>query len=72
MNVTRSAIFFPHLVAAMVKHGDSITSLAKEIGLSPMTLSRRLSGERDFKKPEIDKILQRYNQPYEVLFKTAV
>ena len=45
----------------MFKNKDTRTSLAKYLKLDKATLSKRLSGELEFKSSEIKKISEKYN-----------
>lgn len=52
----------------MIEHGDDITLLARDLGVTRQTLSSKINGHRDFKQSEIDMIADRYNlTPHEVV-----
>jgi len=49
------------LKAEMVRHGDSSQSLAKFLGISPISLSKKMGGFMEFKLSEVTAIIRRYN-----------
>lgn len=60
---------YPNLMAEMARKGDTITSLAKVLGMSTPLLHSRISGGTSWKIHEIDAICSRYDTDYETLFK---
>lgn len=42
--------------AAMVRKGLTVTDIAKELGIDPATLFRKMSGQSDFYRNEIEKL----------------
>lgn len=49
------------LRAEMARHGDTNETLAKYLGLSAPSFSKKLNAERDFRQSEIMKIRDRYS-----------
>lgn len=60
---------YPSLVAEIARHGEYQKTLAKLLGTTNASLSRKLSGITQWKKEDIDKICEHYNKSYEELFK---
>ena len=69
MGVVEKTVIYPNLRAEKARRGDTLETLGEVLGLSPPSLTRRLSGEIAWTKPEIDILCKRYNVPYEILFK---
>lgn len=44
--------------AAMARKELSVTDIAKEMGIAPATLFRKISGQSDFYRNEIEKLCQ--------------
>lgn len=44
--------------AAMARKELSVTDIAKEMGIDPATLFRKISGQSDFYRNEIEKLCQ--------------
>ena len=42
--------------AAMVRKGLTVADIAKELGIDPATLFRKMSGQSDFYRNEIEKL----------------
>lgn len=59
---------YPNLEATLASVGWSYTDLGKYLGLSPVTVSDRMRGVSEFKLPEVVKITQLFNKPFEWLF----
>lgn len=66
--IEAKTILFPNLFAEMARHGESNLMIADLLKISPPSLSRRLRGEIEFSKPEIDVLCEHYSKPYEYLF----
>ncbi len=66
--IDQKTVMFPNLLAEMARHGESNQMLAQVLKLSPPSFSRRLKGEIEFTKSEIDTICEHYNLPYSYLF----
>lgn len=45
----------------MIRHDDTLESLAKYLGISIPTMHRKMTGETNFKQDEMAKIKERYN-----------
>lgn len=60
---------YPGLLAEMAKHGDKQKSLAKLLGLSAPSISKRLLGKKEWSIGEIEKICEYYGKDYYELFK---
>ena len=59
---------FPNIIREMAIKGDSIPSLANEIGMGRDSLRKRMKGEKSFELPEILAIMDRYNSSFTYLF----
>lgn len=66
--IEQKTVMFPNLLAEMARRGDSGTMLAELLKISPPSFYRRVRGEIEFSKPEIDTICKHYGKPYEYLF----
>ena len=62
-------IFYPELLGEMAKHGDTQKSLAKLLGITYSSVSRRLSGKSEWSISEIDILCEYYDKNYYELFK---
>lgn len=60
---------YPELVGEMAKHGDTQKSIAKLLGITYSSVSRRLSGEIDWTIGDIEKLCKYFNKDYYELFK---
>lgn len=60
---------YPELEAEMAKRGDSQKDLADKLQLNAASVSRRLSGEKEWKITEIKKVCEIYNKTFCELFK---
>lgn len=63
------------LRAELVRHGDTLISLAKKLNITTVSLSLKLNGKRDFKQCEIAKIKELYeltNDRTDVIFFSPV
>ncbi len=60
---------YPGLVGEMAKHGDTQKSLGEILGISFPSVSRRLSGKKEWSISEIEKICEHYGKNYYQLFK---
>lgn len=60
---------YPGLVAEMARNGDKQKSLAKLLGISEPSISKRLSGKKEWSIGEIEKICEHYDKDYYELFK---
>ena len=60
---------YPGLLAEMAKHGDKQKSLAKLLGKSVPSISKRLLGKKEWSIGEIEKICEHYDKDYYELFK---
>lgn len=57
--------------AEIVRHGDTLTGLAKKLNISHVSLSMKVNGKRDFTQSEIAKIKEIYelnNERVDVIF----
>lgn len=66
-----SKYVFPNLAAEMARNGDTLQTLSSKLGMNYQTLSARLTGKRSFELPEIFKIMQLYDDDFEILFKQS-
>lgn len=62
-------ILYPELLGEMAKHGDTQKSLAKLLGITYSSVSRRLSGKSEWSISEIDILCEYYDKNYYELFK---
>lgn len=60
---------YPELAGEMAKHGDTQETLAKILGITYASVSRRLSGRIEWSISEIDKLCKHYKKDYYELFK---
>lgn len=60
---------FANLRAEMLKNGHTQKDLRELLGISHTAMSKKLCGQTEFTKSEIDKLLNFYNKSYEELFK---
>lgn len=66
--VKTKVVHYPNLVAEMARSGQTNNSLAKLLGISPASMSRRVKGDTDFTKSEIDTLCDFFAKDYEYLF----
>lgn len=62
-------IKYPGLVAEMAKHGHTQKTIGDLLGITYASISRRLSGHKDWSISEIEKICDFYKKDYYELFK---
>ena len=60
---------YPKLIEEMKKHKDNQETLAKLLGITQASVSRKLSGKVEFGIGEIDIICEYYGKDYYTLFK---
>lgn len=60
---------YPELLGEMARRGDTQKTLGKLLGINCSSISRRLSGEKEWSISEIDKICEYYKKDYYELFK---
>ena len=56
----------------MWNRGYNLRSLAKELKITPTTLSRKMAGQRDFTLKEIETLISLFDTPFEELFRRSV
>lgn len=61
-------ILFPNLVAEMAKRGETKKSIAKLLGVSNPTVSRKFSGKLNWNMSEIEILCKHFNKDYYELF----
>ncbi len=66
--ITNTIYLYPNIIAKMAVSGDTIATLAKELGMGYQALSARLRGKKSFELPEIYAIMRKYNESFEYLF----
>lgn len=66
--IEQKTVMYPNLQAEMARHGETSAMMAELLNLSPPSFTRRLKGEIEFSKPEIDTICEHYEMTYEYLF----
>ena len=62
-------ILYPGLLAEMAKHGDTLNTIGKLIGVTNSSVSKRFSGKVEWSISEIEKICEYYGKDYYELFK---
>ena len=62
-------IKYPNLKAEMARHGESQEKLAKIIGITQQTFSRKMLGINEWTIGEIEAICEHYKKDYYQLFK---
>lgn len=62
------AYIYPNIITLMATNGDTLKSLSKELGLGYQALSARMRGVKAFELPEIYKLMNKYNKPFDYLF----
>jgi transcriptional regulator with XRE-family HTH domain len=55
------------LKAEMARYGDTGGTLAKALGITQQSLSRKFHGKADFSRDDIETIRDRYNLSYEAI-----
>lgn len=68
MVLEQKTIRYPNLLAEMARSGDTYTIIAELLGISVSAVSRRLNGEVDWSKSEIDTLCEHYAKDYDYLF----
>ncbi len=63
-------IKYPELIGEMAKHGENQKALAKILGTTTASISRRLSGKTPWTIGEIDILCKHYSRNYHELFRT--
>lgn len=63
---------YKELKAEMVLHGDTQSDIGEYLGLTQPAISSRFKGITPWTIREIKILCQRYNKPFEVLFKGGV
>lgn len=61
---------FPYIIACMAENGDTIASLAADLGMGYQALSARLQGKKAFELPEVFGIMSKYKKTFDELFGT--
>lgn len=61
---------YPELVAEMARHGEKQKDLADLLEITYSSVSRRLSGKKEWSISEIDKLCGHYDKDYYELFKS--
>lgn len=62
-------IVYLELIAEMAKRGETRRSVAKLLGISNATISRKLSNETEWTISEIEKLCDFFGKDYYELFK---
>lgn len=60
---------YPKLIAEMKAHNETQETLAKLLGITQASVSRKLTGKVEFGIGEIDIICEHYGKDYYTLFK---
>lgn len=61
-------MFFPNIKILLIQKHMNQGDLSKKTGISRTSLSLKLNGKRDFTKPEIDKLIEFFQNTYEYIF----
>lgn len=64
----KKKIVYPNLVSEMARNGVTQTMIAKILGVSYPTVSRKLSGQNDWTIEEVDIICEYFSKDYYYLF----
>lgn len=62
-------IKFPNLLGEMAKRGETQESIAKLLGHTRATISRKMNGKSEWTIEEVEKLCEYYNKDYYTLFK---
>ena len=65
----KKEIKFPELLAEMARRGETQETIAKLLGLTRATISRKLSGKIEWTIGEIEILCEYYGKDYYQLFK---
>lgn len=68
--VDEKVIRYPNLLAEIARSGESNSYVAELLGISPPSFSRRLKGEIEWSKSEIDTLCEHFQKTYDYLFST--
>lgn len=60
---------YPNLLGEMARNGETQGTLAKLLGLSNPSITRRLTGEIEWRIWEVETICEHYKKDYYQLFK---
>lgn len=63
-------IIYPELIGEIAKHGESNKSIAKLLGITDVSVGRKLSGKSKWNISEIEILCNFFNKDYYELFKT--
>lgn len=66
--VDEKVVRYPNLLAEIARSGESNSYVADLLGISPPSFSRRLKGEIEWSKSEIDTLCEHYHKTYDYLF----
>ena len=61
-------IKYANLVGEMAKNGETLVTIGKLLGISDARVSRRLSGQTDWKISEIETLCEKFDKSYCELF----
>ena len=61
-------IKYANLVGEMAKNGETLVTIGKLLGISDASVSRRLSGQTDWKISEIETLCEKFDKSYCELF----
>lgn len=65
----KKKVMFPNLRAEMVKRGDNQTTIAKLLGISDATCSKKMRGTCKWYLEEVDTLCEYFGKDYYYLFK---
>lgn len=60
---------YPNLLFEMNRRGDTQEDLSRLLNITPLSIYNKLTGKREWKISEIEKLCKRYNKSFLELFK---
>ena len=66
--MSKRIVVYPNLVSEMAKRGETQKDIAKILGISIPTISRKFSGQIDWNITEVDILCEYFNKDYYQLF----
>ena len=66
--IEQKMIRFPNMLAEIARSGKTYQEIAELLNLSPSSFGRRLSGQIEWSKSEIDTLCDYFKKPYDYLF----
>lgn len=66
--IEQKTILYPNLLAEIARCGKTYSEIAGLLELSPSSFGRRLSGQVEWSKSEIDTLCDYFKKTYDYLF----